>query len=225
VSGQSPISNAPEAVARASRLTELDTLTKKITAQTVTVNEEHTPFIGKRYEGQRAWRVEFADVSLKFKSAMPNFADRYKRKFAVLLDEKTGQLISVISQFDGKDPDLRDPPSADSAERQLADGDEVYHGLPAADPKLTFLDALEVVLNKGIGSPFVAKEIYGNYVLHSVGGAPQRAVWVINLRGLPPMPAHGAHGDSVPIWQRNHMRNVVEDQTATNLFATNSPQP
>jgi hypothetical protein len=225
MSGQSSISNSPEAVARASQLTELNTLTKKITSQRVTVKDEPTPYIGKRYEGLAAWTVEFTDVALKFKSAMPNFADKYKRKFVVLLDEKTGQLISVTSHFDGKDPDLLELSPADSAERQLSEEDEVYHGLPAADPKLTFLDALEVVLNKGIGSPFVAKEIYGNFVLHSRGKSPQRAVWVINLRGLPPLSAHGAHGDSVPIWQRNHMRNVVEDQTATNLFATNSPQP
>jgi hypothetical protein len=39
------------------------------------------------------------------------------------------------------------------------------------------------------------------------------------------MPVDGPFGDTVPAWQRNHMRNVVDDATGRNLFATNSPQP
>jgi hypothetical protein len=220
-----PISNETEAVARASRLTELDTLTKKITAQRITIQDERTPYIWKQYIGQMAWSVEFAEVALKFKTSMPNFEDSYTRKFVVLLDEKTGQLISITSRFEGKDPDLRQQPSGEAAESQLKAEDEFYYGLPTKEPKLTFLAALEVVLNKGVGSPFLAKEIYANYVLHSRGGSPQRAVWVITLRGLPPIAAHGPGADQVPIWQRNHMRNVVDDETGVNLFATNSPQP
>ena len=175
--------------------------------------------------GQPVWKIEYADAVLEFKSAIPDYMDSHKRKFVVLLDEKTGQLISIVSKFDGKDPDLREQPSGIDAEEQLKAEDEFYYGLPDEDPQLPFLIALEVVLNKGMGSPFLAKEIYANYVLHSRGGSPQRTVWVITLRGLPPLPARGAHGDEVPVWQRNHMRNVVDDKTAENLFATNSPQP
>jgi hypothetical protein len=81
------------------------------------------------------------------------------------------------------------------------------------------------VLNKGIGSPFMAKEIYRNYVVQSRGASPRRAVWVVTLRGLPPIPSHGPQGDSIPVWQRNYMRNVVDDETGVNLFATNGPHP
>jgi hypothetical protein len=220
-----PISTVNEAVAQAIRLTNLDTLTKKITAQRVTVQDERTPYIWKQYIDKTAWQVEFDEVSLKFKTSMPDFEDKYKRKFVVLLDEKTGQLINITSKFDGKDSDLREQPSGATAESQLKAENETYYGLPTKEPKLTFLAALEVVLNKGMGSPFLAKEIYGNYVMHSRGGSPQRAVWVITLRGLPPIAAHGPGGDSVPVWQRNHLRNVVDDETGVNLFATNSPQP
>ena len=220
-----PISNETDAIEQASRLTDLNTLTEKITARHLTVQDERTPYLWKQYEGKKAWQVEFADVSLKFKTSMPDFEDKYMRKFVVLLDEKTAQLISVTSKFKGKDPDLREQPSGEVAESQLEAEDEFYYGLPKKGPRLTFLAALEVVLNKGIGSPFLAKEIYGNFVLHSRGGSPKRAVWVITLRGLPPIPAHGEHGDSVPVWQRNHIRNVVDDETGENLFATNSPQP
>ena len=220
-----PITNEGDALARSGQLTELDTLTDIIKVKQVTVVDDRTPFLWKQFTGQPAWQVEYADVLLKFKTSMPNFTDKYQRKFLVLLKEETGQLISITSKFDGKDPDLREQPSGFVAENQLKAEDEIYYGLPAEDPKLTFLAALEIVLNKGVGSPFLAKEIYGNYVLHTRGDSPQRAVWVVTLRGLPPIPAHGPYGDKVPVWQRNHMRNVIDDQTGTNLFATNSPQP
>jgi hypothetical protein len=220
-----PISTADQAIAQASRLTGLQTLTDKITAHPVTISDERTPYIWKEYNGRQGWHVEMAEVALRFKSALPSATDRYQRKFVVLLDAGTGHLVSVVSHYDGKDPDLRDQPSGAAAEMQLGAEDEIYYGLPDQAPRLTFLQALETVLNKGIGSPFLAKEIYGNYVLHSRAGSPQRRVWVITLRGLPPIPARGEHGNSVPAWQRNHMRNVVDDETGTNLFATNSPQP
>jgi hypothetical protein len=219
------ISNEAEAVTQAQRLTDLGTLTKRIVARRVVIHDDRTPYLWRQYNGRQAWSVEFSGASLKFKSAAPNFQDKYQREFIVLLDERTGQLISVISRFDGKDSDLREQPSGAAAELQLKAEDEIYYGLPEEEPKLTFLSVLEVVLNKGVGSPFLAKEIYANYVLHSRGGSPQRAVWVVTLRGLPPIAAHGPHGDIVPVWQRNHMRNVVDDKTGMNLFATNSPQP
>jgi hypothetical protein len=225
MSDQHAIINETDAVKQAVRLTALDALTDKISARRVIVQDERTPFLWRQYTGQSVWKVEFADAVLEFKSAVPNYMDSYKRKFVVLLDEQTGQLISIVSKFDGKDPDLREQPSGSNAEAQLKAEDEIYKGLPEEAPRLTFLDALEVVLNKGMGSPFLAKEIYANYVLHSRGGSPLRAVWVITLRGLPPLPARGPHGDDVPFWQRNHMRNVVDDKTGVNLFATNSPQP
>ena len=219
------LTTAADAEARSAKLTGLNTLTTTVDARRVTVTDERTPFLWRRFAGQPAWRVDYGDVRLRFQSAAPGFVDRYRRTFSVYLTESTGQLISVSSRFDGHDPDLREPASAEAAESQLRAEDEIYHDLPAREPKLTFLMALEVVLNKGIGSPFLAKEIYGNYVVHSRGQSPRRAVWVVSLRGLPPLAAHGAAADSVPVWQRNHMRNVVDDETGANLFATNSPQP
>jgi hypothetical protein len=231
VPNQQPIINATQAIDRASRLTALGTLTntKKISALESVVQNDRTPFLWKQLDGRPCWKVDFADVSLRLKSSIPSFRDNYLRKFSVLLDRDTGQLISVFSQYDykdkDKDPDLRPQPSGEAAESQLSGQEEIYHGLPPREPRHTFLEALDIVLSKGIGSPFVAKEIYGSYVLESRSGGPQYSVWVITLNGLPPIPVDGPHGDSVPVWQRNHMRNVIDDETGVNLFATNSPQP
>jgi hypothetical protein len=220
---QGPITNEVEAIKRASLLTELDTLTDKISAQKTVVTDDRTPFLN--LSGKPCWRVDFDEVSLKLKSSVAGFRDAYVRRFSVLLDSTGGQLLSVVSVFTGKDPDLRPQPLAATAEAQLSGQEEIYHGLPAEGPRLSFLAALDVVLSQGVGSPFLAKEIYGSYVIHSRSGGPRRSVWVITLNGLPPLAVDGPHGDTVPVWQRNHMRNVIDDETGMNLFATNSPQP
>ncbi|MBN1843970.1 MAG: hypothetical protein JW883_17045 [Deltaproteobacteria bacterium] len=191
----------------------------------VTVREDKTPFLWQDIIGRQAWQVEFDGVGLRLKSAIPGFQDQYSRTFFVFIDESTGQLLSIQSVFDGKDPDMRPQPSGATAEAQLRAEEEIYHKHPEDDPKVLFLDALDTVLSKGIGSPFFAKEIHGVYVMHSRMGSRPRSVWAITLRGLPPISAHGRYADSIPVWQRNHMRNVVDATTGENLFATNSPQP
>jgi len=225
MSTNNPLSNGVEAIKQASHLTELDQLTKKITAQKLTINIDHTPFLWKQFIGKLCWKVDFDDVSLRLKSSVADFRDPYLRKFSVVLDASTGQLLSVVTLYEGKDPNLRPQPSGVAAEEQLRGQEEIYHGLPMEEPRLTFLAALDVVLSKGIGSPFLAKEIYANYVIHSRSDGPQRAVWIITLNGLPPIPVDGPYGDTVPVWQRNHIRNVIDDKTGVNLFANNSPQP
>ena len=120
---------------------------------------------------------------------------------------------------------MRPLPSGEAGEAQLRGQQEIYLGLPTTEPRIKFLDALDLILSKGVGSPFLAKEIHGVYVLDSRMKSPARAVWAITLRGLPPIPVDGPHGDTVPAWQRNHMRNVLDDATGEVLFATNSPQP
>ena len=220
-----PVANESEAITEASRLTGLDTLTRKITAHQFTVHDDRTPFLWRQFEGKQCWKVEFDEVSLKLASAIPGYKDKHVRKFSVLLDGATGALMEVLSLFHGTDPEFRPQPSGASAEAQLSRQQEIYHGLPEKPPRLTFLQALDVVLTKGIGSPFLAKEISASYVMHSRPNSPLRAAWVITLNGLPPIPVDGPHGDTVPVWLRNHMRNVVDDATGKNLFGTNSPQP
>ncbi len=225
MASRNPITSEEQAIEQASRITELGTLTRKITAQKSTIKDDRTPFLWKQFDGKPCWKVDFNEVSLRLKSSVPNFRDKYVRRFSVLLDSSTGQLLSVVSLFDGKDPDLHPQPSGAAAELQLSGQEELYHGLPPEGPRLTFLAALDVVLSKGVGSPFLAKEIYGSYVIHSRSGGLKCAVWVITLNGLPAIPVDGPYGDTVPVWQRNHMRNVIDDKTGVNLFATNSPQP
>ena len=221
-----PIETPAAAMAHAARLTGLDTLTDEIQAKPCTVGEDQpTPFLAQTLRGTACWDIEYRKVSLRLAGALPNFKDAQQREFVVRMRRDSGQLLSIVSAYRGDDPDFRPTPSAAVAEAQLRGQDEQYTALPAQPPKLNFLAALSVVLHKGIGSPFLAKEIQAQYVMHARGDEAARAVWVITLNGLPPIPVDGPYGDSIPAWQRNHMRNVVDDATGVNLFGTNSPQP
>ena len=200
----------------------------------VDVNDDNTPFLHKQINGRKGvWRVRIGNVRLKLRSGVPGFKDRYVRNFELLIDPNTGDLLRITSRFDGNDPNMLPEPPAAYAEKQFLSGEEVYHGFPAQAPKINFLEALNSVGSNGIGSPFLAKEIYAVYVMHSEKGRPHRAVWAITLRGIPYRPLTGKplslidvpDEQVVPVWKRNKMRNIVDATTGKVLFATSSPSP
>jgi hypothetical protein len=219
------IRSAKEAIARADALTGLNAISGPAAAVSVKVTQDVTPFLGARNEGKAAWRVEYPESVLRLSGASPGLADQYRRAFSVMLDAFSGHLLFVSSSYLGpRDPALRAMPSSHAAGEQLRSEEEVYEGYPEEAPKVTFLGALQRILDQGVSNPLAAKEIHGAYVLEARMGAQPRAVWAITLRGLPPLPAHGPGGKAVPVWQRNHVRNVVDATTGQVLFATNSPQ-
>ncbi len=217
------IEDTSTAISRAILLSGLDVVSDKISAERMTLTGNKTPFLSEQLNGKSVWRVRFGPGSLKLKSSQPGFVDKYQRIFDVILDATTGQLFGVECKFGGAAEEMRPDPETASAERQLRAASEVYVGLPAVDPKITFLSALDVVLTNGGGSPFVAKEIAGIYVMDSEMNSAPRAVWVITLRGLPPYSFHGPAAETVPIWHRNHMRSVIDAMRGKFLFATNYP--
>lgn len=219
------ISNSEQAIERAIKLTGLGQLTREPpVARRAKIERSNTPFLWRALIGREVWHVDFDKVSLRLKTAAPGFKDPYERHFTVVLDADTAQCLNISSSAGVPDPDMLPEPPADAAEAQLRGEQEIYHSIPAEEPKITFLEALENILAKGIGSPFLAKEIDGLYVMESKLGSELRPAWIITMRGLPPRPVHRA-GVYVPEWQRNHMRDVVDARSGTVLFATNSPQP
>jgi hypothetical protein len=222
----SPLFSEAEAIERALAFTRFDQLDAITTsAEQITGAENPVPFVGRALVGQDAWRVTVGNVQLKLPSAVPGYKDRYVRTFSILLSAPTGQLVAIRSRPVGNALPLRPEPSAESAESQLQAEEETYQALPERLPTVRLLDALDRVLADGIGSPLVAQEINAVYVIHSRLGTPPLAVWAITLRGIPPLPARGPGAESVPVWQRNHIRNVVDAETGKVLFAKNSPQP
>jgi hypothetical protein len=200
----------------------------------VDVNDDNTPFLHTQINGKKnVWRAEIRNFRLKLKSGSPGYKDKYVRNFEVLVDPNGGHLLRVTSTFDGNDPDMLPEPPAEVAEAQFRRMKEVYHGFPATPPKISLIDALDAVGAHGIGSPFVAKEIYAVYVMHSEKGAHPRPVWAITLRGIPyrhliGKPLHlidVPDREIIPTWRRNRIRNIVDAVTGQVLFATSRPRP
>lgn len=217
---------------------ELESISKSF--ERVDINDDNTPFLHAQINGKKGvWRVEIKNVRLKLESAVSEFKDRYVRSFDVLIDPNTGHLLKITSAFDGNDPNMLPEPPAIVAEAQIKNhGNEIYHGFPLEPPKISLLQALDAILREGVGSPFLAKEIYAVYVMESrmrgyKSGWEPRPVWAITLRGIPRRPLKGKppslhdtpDEELVPAWQRNHMRNVVDARTGKVLFATSCPQP
>ena len=223
---QNAIVNAEQAIDRANLLTGLRAISEAPTAAAGALTGDNTPFHGEENEGKVIWRVTYPNSALALPSAVAGYRDPYRRSFDVVLEASSGRLFLVFSVAKGvPDPDMKPMPSSGSATAQLSKAREVYTGYVADDPRINFLTALDRILTNGVGSPFQAKEIHAVYVMHSRRGSPPQPAWAVTLRGLPPIQAHGAGGSGVPVWQRNHMRNVVDAINGQVLFATNTPQP
>ncbi|MHC4389663.1 MAG: hypothetical protein ACYSX1_13800, partial [Planctomycetota bacterium] len=130
------------------------------------------------------------------------------------------------------------PPAA-IAEAQMRASQELYLGFPAVPPKLSLVDALDCIWSAVVGTPYEAKEIYAVYVMHSKMpqsplGWQARPLWVITLRGIPPIsfvgdpamiPGAEAAKDVGSVRELNHLRYGVDAVSGQVLFATTAPQP
>jgi hypothetical protein len=211
--------------------TDLSRVATDISAIQTNLSSCAIPFLSRQISPKEIWAIDFDDVTLKLDSAMPEYPDHYanQRKFSAVIDAKTGLIIQVTCTFRGERGNMCPEPSVTSSEKQLQEDKELYCGLPTVKPKITFLKALDIVLSNGGGSPFEAKEIDGLYVMYSRNGSLPKPMWVITLRGLPPITVTGPPGarqrPSIPVWQRNHMRSVIDAMTGQCLFSTNTPHP
>jgi hypothetical protein len=223
------IQSISSAIQKATRVTQLNLISAKSSGKKVIHENDTTPFLSGRVTNRTVWQIEFGDVSFeKGGFRRERTPDKYKnqRTFTVLIDEETGKLLGIRCKFNGPPGEMRPEPSAASAERQLRGGSETYFEVPQEDPQISFLEAVQKVSESGYGNPCFAKEIDGLYVSHSHMGSSPRPVWVVTMRGLPPlMPRGGDDSNPVPEWQLNHSRCVVDAKTGQCLFRTNYPHP
>lgn len=226
INSMNEIKSQSTACNRAIALTGLNRVSRVNSAQQVTITNATIPFLAKKYEGKESWCVVFDDVSLadKLNFAEVGFPDTYqsKRTFRVFIDAQTGQLIEVKCEYKGQATDMSPVPNAVSAEAQIKSGSEEYTGLPTVDPKITFLDAVNVALASG-SNPLNAKEINGLYVMDSHMGAVARPVWIIMTRGIPPMALPKPSRVSGKV-EATTLRCVVDAMTGKWLHSTNYPR-
>jgi hypothetical protein len=187
---------------------------------------ERTPFIAQQIVGLGpVWQVAWQGIRLSLPSAA-GAADQHTRNVIVRIAQGTGQFLGGILRAEGDlPPGVRPTPEGEEAQQQLRQLGESYEGLPRMPPRQSLMQALDAILSRGVGNPLQAREIQVLYVLHTQRGRAPIPAWVITLNGIPPIPHKGPPGARVPVWQRNHIRNVVDANTGTPLFATTVPQP
>lgn len=199
-------------------------LASDATARLVTVQTDNTPFLHEQIVGRRLWEVVVPKWRLDLASARPGVEDAYERTFDVLLDPESGNVLWVASRWpEGEPGEVGDLPPQIAEEQMSGWWGEEYHGFPPAKPATTFVQALDVVLTRGVGNPLRAKRITGHYVIQSSGGRDPRPMWVVMLQGIR-MPAPGAPGDASIRYSRV-MRNLVDARTGEWVTAVNFPKP
>jgi hypothetical protein len=186
---------------------------------------ERTPFVGRQMAALGpAWELTWQAFRMALPSAR-GAADRYARTVVVRVAQGNGQFLGATLRAGELPAGVRPTPDGEVAQDQLRRASESYAGLPAVPPRVSLVRALDAVLEQGVGSPLQASEIQALYVMHAQRNRPAIPAWVITLNGIPPLPHSGPEGAQVPVWQRNHLRNVVDAGTGRLLFATTVPQP
>lgn len=191
-------------------------------ASVAVASDDNTPFLSQRIVGKPAWRVELRDWKLQLPEVHADAPHSYNPNWEILLDPNSGQLLRIVSGHPIGDPPI--PPEADakSATEQLeTTGNERYHGFPEEPPRISFVDAIRVLILEG-ENPLAARQIKAQYVEWSELGREHHSVWAITLRGIRFAMAERRGGPREAIYS---IRHIVDAKTGKWLGATNSPAP
>ncbi len=195
---------------------------RTIAATLTTASTDTTPFLSAHLVGRPIWRVAIDGWRMELQSA-PDAKDRYHRTLDVFVDPVDGRLLKILSRWPQGVPEgLPIPPAAFAEQQMRRSRLEVFHGFPEEPPSITFLQALDIIVTDGVGSPFVAKQILAHYVLGSFEDREPVPLWSITLRGIGQI---RASNPNVPAAARNHIRNIIDARTGEWLYATSTPQP
>jgi hypothetical protein len=187
----------------------------------ISITGDETPFLRNRINNSKARHLILRDVSL---SRVPEkVADKSTwRTFEVFIDSTTGTLLKIVCDYQPLGEHEVGEMTPEYAEQQLRGSGE-YLGFPDEPPPVTFIEALRACPHDAL----LAKQIEALYVIYQRGNLKPRAVWVIALQGIPPVPVRGPRGfnpDLVPLYQRNHVRQYVNAHTGAIMYTSSAPQ-
>lgn len=195
-------------------------------ATLVVMEKDTTPFLSERMSEKVAWKITMRDWKIVLPGLAPRYKDWYTRVLDVFVDPMTGQFLKASTRWpEGEAPIAPEPDAESGAQQMLAAGKEKYHGLVTERPAISFFDAIGIMEKQG-GNPRAAKQIVAIYVVWSVMDREPMPMWVITLRGVPPIqprgggPNHGVHEDL-----RNHFRYVVDPINRSLAYGSTAPQP
>lgn len=182
-------------------------------------DEDKTPFLHDAIVNRPVWWATTEVFSLALSSTPDGWHDKYSRTLDVYLDPESGRLLKVSTRWPDGEKEIAPEPDAANAAWQLQGTREMYHGIPEEDPPISFLEAIDVIQRNG-GNPLVAKQISGVWVVWSRMDKEPRPMWVITLRGIPPVRPH-----EINLNLLNHMRYIVDPVAKKVLMRTTDPQP
>jgi hypothetical protein len=149
--------------------------------ESVILSDDKTPFLHDRINGRPIWQISFSNISIN--SRMFDSAGKRGdlRKFDVYLDPETGQLLKIISKFEGVDTNFAPEPPIEVAEMQLRNSGELYIDFPPGPTPINFIKAIDPCND-------TSHEISASLVIFS--RKPRfmepTAVWAITKRGVGP---------------------------------------
>lgn len=198
---------------------KVDTGAAILTARLVTMVDSTTPFLSRRIDGAKAWRVELKNMTIHRAYGNPLERAGMTRDFIVYLDVKTALPFGISSRLEKFEESDWHKPGIEDAEAQLVSHKEMYLGFPGESPKVGVLEAI----GEATGDPYTAEQIVCTYVMHSHLDKDPRPVWIVHMYGVW-TPLSTRHPE-LPRHCRDHYRSVVDAVTGEFIFAGNLPQP
>jgi len=205
------IREAHPAVERARRIVGMRELrASQARAELTVIKDDLTAYLREQIINRPLWRVTISDWSVKVPS-FPEVRDQFVRTLDVYIDPVDGKLLKLETRWPEGEPHLIGPrPTAEVAVQQMRRGGERHHGFPSDPPGVSFLDALDDAIARGGAKPFVARQIFGHYVIQSEGLHEPAPVWSITLWGIPPYYLGGRAETNDPVFV---LRYIVDART------------
>lgn len=204
-----------------SMATALTGIQARSRTEQATLGELAIPGLAENWSGRRVWHSRLDGVELQLGTKEHPVTNRNINGFDVWFDDR-GALILMRSVPVDSAQELRPPlPERQEALRIMERTANRYVGLPSEPPQISVAELLNKAHEQGFAALDQAREIRIKRVLQSreAVGEPARAVWIVNVRGIPPYPGRGP-GAVVSAEDRSHLR-LVYDETGTLLFADN----
>jgi len=188
-SAKRPIAESADAISRANVM--LGVLVPQgadsISAVLKTVTDDNTHYLSDRIIGKPFWHITYHDLPIQLKSAPGFVRDPYHRTWDALLDPQSGVMVTIRSRWPENEALPSPEPTASVAAARMSSGSgEVYRSFPSDAPSISFWDALESLERGGV-DVVTPKQVIGLYVIRATDFKPAKAVWVVTLRGLPPL--------------------------------------
>ena len=216
------VKDSKGAVERAERVLGIARGAYPATAELITLLDDDTPYLVQYLLEKPIWQVVLRDWTLTLASAQPETRDPYVRVFDVLVRPEDGRVLKIRSRWPKEEPPLPPEPGAVSATCQIyGSGFVVYHGFPETDPRVSFLEALDLLQKRG-HDILTAKQISARYVVWSnIRYETPRPVWAITIRGVMPVRLL----PRMPIEPKYEYRLTVDAETGKFLSGSNRPIP